>query len=174
MSLKDKWTEVLASRTHSFTWVLAEGLSSSASGPVLWASWLSSKHGMAAGFFHPREWKAETTVSFWPNLEVMHSHLCRFLKSSQEDMFIDFGEREKRCVASIMCPDWGSNPQPFGVWDDAATNWATQQGHLCHVLVTSQTNQDTLREGIWYHMDISRQDHWGPSCMLVTTASFYM
>ena len=108
-------------------------------------------------------------------LEVMHSHLYRFLKSSQEDMFIDFGEREKHCcVASIMCPDWGSNPQPFGVWDYAATNWATQQGHLCHVLVTSQTNQDTLREGIWYHMDISRQDHWGPSCMLVTTASFYM
>ena len=23
-------------------------------------------------------------------------------------------------------PDWGSNPQPFGVWDDAPTNWATR------------------------------------------------
>ena len=20
------------------------------------------------------------------------------------------------------CPDWGSNPQPFGVWDDTPTN----------------------------------------------------
>ena len=98
MSLRDKWTEVLASRTHSFTWVLAEGLSSSASGPVLWASWLSSKHGMAAGFFHPREWKAETTVSFWPNLEVMHSHLYRFLKFSWGDTFTDFGERERNIV----------------------------------------------------------------------------
>ena len=24
-----------------------------------------------------------------------------------------------------MWPDWESNPQIFGVWDDAPTNWAT-------------------------------------------------
>ena len=24
-----------------------------------------------------------------------------------------------------MCPDWELNPQPFGVWVDAPTNWAT-------------------------------------------------
>ena len=24
-----------------------------------------------------------------------------------------------------MCPDWGSNPQPFGLQDNAPTNWAT-------------------------------------------------
>ena len=24
-----------------------------------------------------------------------------------------------------VCPDHGPNPQPFGVWDDALTNWAT-------------------------------------------------
>ena len=28
-----------------------------------------------------------------------------------------------------MCPDWGSNPQPFGVQDDAPTNGATWPGH---------------------------------------------
>ena len=27
-----------------------------------------------------------------------------------------------------MCPDWESNPQPFGVQDDAPTNWATWPG----------------------------------------------
>ena len=27
-----------------------------------------------------------------------------------------------------MCPDWGLNLQPFGVQDDAPTNWATQPG----------------------------------------------
>ena len=27
-----------------------------------------------------------------------------------------------------MCPDWESNPQPFGVGDNAPTNWATQPG----------------------------------------------
>ena len=25
-----------------------------------------------------------------------------------------------------MCPAWESNPQPFGVWVNAPTNWATQ------------------------------------------------
>ena len=28
-----------------------------------------------------------------------------------------------------MCPNWKSNPQPFGVWDNASTNWATQPGY---------------------------------------------
>ena len=30
----------------------------------------------------------------------------------------------------VMCPDWESNPQPFGAWKDTPTNWAT-----CPVLV---------------------------------------
>ena len=29
-----------------------------------------------------------------------------------------------------MCPDWGSNPQLFGVWDNAPSNWATWPGLL--------------------------------------------
>ena len=48
-------------------------------------------------------------------------------------MFIDFTERGRwgekhRCEreASIgcsrMCPNWGSNLQPFGVWDDVPAN----------------------------------------------------
>ena len=28
-----------------------------------------------------------------------------------------------------MCPDWELNLQPFGVWDDVPTNWATRPGH---------------------------------------------
>ena len=31
-------------------------------------------------------------------------------------------------VASRVHPDWGLNPQPFDVWDDAPTNWATRPG----------------------------------------------
>ena len=27
-----------------------------------------------------------------------------------------------------MCCDWGSNPQPLGIWDNTPTNWATQSG----------------------------------------------
>ena len=27
-----------------------------------------------------------------------------------------------------MCPDWGSNRQPFVVWDDAPMNLATRPG----------------------------------------------
>ena len=57
-------------------------------------------------------------------------------------MFIDLREIE-RLVASCMhssnsngdwtrnlgmCPDQESNPQPFGVWDDAPTNLATWPG----------------------------------------------
>ena len=39
------------------------------------------------------------------------------------------GEREKyQLVASCMHPDWESHPQPFGVWDDAPTNWVTGPG----------------------------------------------
>ena len=44
-------------------------------------------------------------------------------------------EREKhRCERETlsnlgMCPDWESNPQPFGVWVRASTNWATGQGY---------------------------------------------
>ena len=29
--------------------------------------------------------------------------------------------RDRTCNLGIR-PDWESNPQPFGVWDDAATN----------------------------------------------------
>ena len=57
-------------------------------------------------------------------------------------MFIDFrekrmGERERdidvrrkyQSVASYMCPDRESNPQTFGVQDNASTNWATWPGY---------------------------------------------
>ena len=59
-------------------------------------------------------------------------------------MFIDFREREtsmwERNINWLppvytltrdrthnlgVCPDQELNPQPFGVWEDAPTNWAT-------------------------------------------------
>ena len=35
--------------------------------------------------------------------------------------------RDRTCYLG-MCPDWGSNLQTFGVWDDAPINWATWPG----------------------------------------------
>ena len=63
-------------------------------------------------------------------------------------MFTDFRQRERerekhQSVASNRCPDQGSNPQsryvpwpgkklqPFSVWVDAPTNWATWPGQVC-------------------------------------------
>ena len=37
-------------------------------------------------------------------------------------------ERETSVTTSLMYPDQGSNPQPFGVWDDVPTNRATWPG----------------------------------------------
>ena len=37
--------------------------------------------------------------------------------------------RDQTCNLG-MCPDWESNPQTFGVWDDAPTNWATWPRYL--------------------------------------------
>ena len=46
-------------------------------------------------------------------------------------------EREREIVCATtgdwthnlgMCPDWRLNPQPFGVWEDAPTNWSTWPG----------------------------------------------
>ena len=72
-----------------------------------------------------------------------------FFKSSPEDMFIDFREKRsdsetllwERNISSLppvlgptgdhtlgMCPGWESHPQPFGVWNNAPTNWATWPG----------------------------------------------
>lgn len=31
-------------------------------------------------------------------------------------------ERETWSVASLTCPDWGSNPPPFGAWNDTPTS----------------------------------------------------
>ena len=61
-------------------------------------------------------------------------------------MFIDFRESGRERERNIdwlppvhaltrdwtqnlgMCPDWELNLQPFGVWDEALTNRATQPG----------------------------------------------
>ena len=56
-----------------------------------------------------------------------------FFKSSPQDVHWSERERERererdQSVASHMCPDGESNPQPFVVWDSAPTNWATWSG----------------------------------------------
>ena len=59
-------------------------------------------------------------------------------------MFINFRERESKekrvnernsvvkekhlLVASHMCPEWGSNPQPFGVQDNTQSTEPPSQG----------------------------------------------
>ena len=40
---------------------------------------------------------------------------------------IDIREKH-RSVASCTRPLWGSNPWPFGVWDNTPSNWATWPG----------------------------------------------
>lgn len=32
-----------------------------------------------------------------------------------------------------MYPDWGSNPQPFGIWWDDPTNWTPWPGQDVHI-----------------------------------------
>ena len=39
-----------------------------------------------------------------------------------------------------MCPDWESNLQPSGVWDDAPTYWATWPGHAWTFLILENNN----------------------------------
>ena len=74
-----------------------------------------------------------------------------FFLSSPKDMFTDFRERGReretlmweRNISQLppihtptrngtrnlgMCPDQEWNPQPFGIWDNAQTSWATQPG----------------------------------------------
>ena len=73
------------------------------------------------------------------------NYRCKFFKSLPEDMFFDFRERGRKvkerekernldqlppqrtltgdqtCNLGV-CPDWESNPKPFGVQDDAPSN----------------------------------------------------
>ena len=35
-----------------------------------------------------------------------------------------------------MCPDQESNPKPFGIWDNAPTNWTTQPGPMVGSLIS--------------------------------------
>ena len=75
-------------------------------------------------------------------------------------MFIDFSKRGRETerewgrrggknidvrekfwlVASCKHPDWGLNPQPFSVWYDAPTNWATRPGPYFYVKLEKYTS----------------------------------
>ena len=37
-----------------------------------------------------------------------------------------------------MYPDWESNPQPCGVWDDISINWVTGQGLITFLIQISR------------------------------------
>ena len=39
-----------------------------------------------------------------------------------------------------MCPDCGSNPEPFGLYDDTPSNWTTSAGPLFAYLAASTIN----------------------------------
>ena len=52
------------------------------------------------------------------------------------------GGREERNIYQLpptcdlgICPNQGSNPQPFGVLDGAPTDWATQPGQGVAILI---------------------------------------
>ena len=70
--------------------------------------------------------------------------LLRFFILPWAYMFINLRERERekyQLVASPTHPNRRSNPQPFGAWDDAPTNWATQPGQLLRVFIRTINRQ---------------------------------
>ena len=44
-------------------------------------------------------------------------------------------DREHQLVASHVCPDTGSNPQPLGAQDDPPTDWVTWPGWDSNLLI---------------------------------------
>ena len=42
-----------------------------------------------------------------------------------------------------MCPDWGLNLQPFGLWDDVMTDWITPARVLCIFFINSSWNHSS-------------------------------
>ena len=73
------------------------------------------------------------------SLKILSKYVYWFLETEKEKEGERKRERESEkerernisvwekhsLVASHVCPDWGSNLQPFDVQDDAPTNWAT-------------------------------------------------
>ena len=72
----------------------------------------------------------QTTVIFCFSQFVFNPHLRGFFLREREEV----RERNMRVPKGDqtcnldMCPEWGSNPQPFDVWDSFPTNWATWPG----------------------------------------------
>ena len=62
-----------------------------------------------------------------------------------------------------MCPDWESNPQCLGVWDNAPTNWATQPGPLQYYLEDQQIayNLNATSESVNEHIVVCIIEHHG-------------
>ena len=64
--------------------------------------------------------------SLWtahPNFLNPHLRICLLILEREKG---EEGEGEKHwLVTSHTCPDWGSNQQAFGEWDDTPPNWAT-------------------------------------------------
>ena len=93
--------------------------------------------------------------------------------SSLEDMVIDFRERgreeERQRERNIhplplicaptwgwtcnpgMCPDWESNPQPSGLWEDAPTNWTIPAGQGLSFTFLKHTVLAGRQPSTFYH-----------------------
>ena len=53
-----------------------------------------------------------------------------FLRERERNTCLFFHLLMHSLVDSCMCPDWGSNPQPWCIGDNILTNWATWPGLL--------------------------------------------
>ena len=82
-------------------------------------------------------------------------------------MFIDFLERETSIVASCMHPNQGWNLQPFGVWDDAPINSATQPGQVKTLYWVTATSLLLFHSCLLWSIEIKKHPcrltvHFGP------------
>ena len=62
---------------------------------------------------------------------LFYLFVCLFERERKEQRERNICQLPSVCTLTMgqtcnlgMCPDWESNPQPFGLWDDTPTNWA--------------------------------------------------
>ena len=75
-------------------------------------------------------------ISYMQSFKNPHPRILGFIDLGWgEARNIDMREKHQG-VVSHMCPNRGLNPQPFGVWDNAPTDWATwPRPHICNFVV---------------------------------------
>ena len=90
---------------------------------------MNVRNGQDSEFF------LQPTTSLEPSQAIpTQANSCFFKKKKkffligQRDVNVLFHLFMHSLADSCVCPDWGSNPQPWCIGDDAPTNWATQAG----------------------------------------------